>query len=120
MSKTGRGRGPVSFRLGATSLTYFRTVNRQIPNVFETCRCERPSTSTWWRMTWTWSILSILPADLKPHASATRNLDPQVDHFQSGEWITFRAARPIPVRFTAGRATIELALLVQSSRGGTH
>jgi len=81
---TGRARGVGAFRLDTLSPTYFRTVSLEIPNALATCRRDRPSTSTWWRIACTWSILSILPADPKPGASATRDQVPM--------WITFRAA----------------------------
>ena len=46
VSQTGRGRGTVSFRTGAASSRYLRTVSREIPSSFATCRRERPSTNT--------------------------------------------------------------------------
>jgi hypothetical protein len=43
---TGRARGCGSRRTGSAPSTYFRTVTREIPNSFATCRWERPSTNT--------------------------------------------------------------------------
>lgn len=46
-------------------------------------------------MTCTWSTLSILPSEPRSRpAPQAHYQSPQVDHFPSGEWITFRAARP--------------------------
>ena len=70
--------------MGMAFSRYLRTVSREIPNAFATCRWERPSTNTLCRTTCTWSILSILLADPKLRASATAN--------QTLKWITFRAA----------------------------
>ena len=91
-SQTGRARGWDSRRTGSAPSTYLRTVTRETPNSLATCRCERPSTNTLWRMTCTWSTLSILssgpgldsPASPPIRPSGGSVSERRVDHFPSG------------------------------------
>jgi Calcineurin-like phosphoesterase len=96
---TGRARGCDSRRTGTAPSTYLRTVTREIPNSFATCRRQQPSTNTLWRMTCTWSTLSILSGEpAEPAVPQTRDQGLQVDQFPSGapmlRWVAITPVRP--------------------------